>query len=336
MQILSFIFDKQVQCLSRHGNKDIVFVEPILSSGISAMNRLSILIFVTFGMISPSVFCNLVVVYPDVPAPYNQIFNEIIEGIADKHDGDLMLKALREQESSNSVINWLENQNKPMVIALGKRGYDVAQKIKLTHSVAVGALPIKPSDMSGISLIGHPKRFFESLRQLAPQIHTVNVVYSSSNDWLIGLAKKQADTMGLQLKVVKVSSIKQALRTYDSLFSSIDGESEAIWLPLDPISANEQVILPSLLEQSWEKNIVLFSSKPVHAKRGALFSMYPDHFELGSALVDMVTEIHNENINLGVVPISNMKVAVNLRTAAHLGFKYNNVQKSTFYLTFPQ
>jgi putative ABC transport system substrate-binding protein len=51
---------------------------------------------------------------------------------------------------------------------------------------------------------------------------------------------------------------------------------------------NVKVILPLLLERSWEQNLVLFSSKPAHAKRGALFSMFPNHLELGKQLAVMI------------------------------------------------
>lgn len=84
--------------------------------------------------------------------------------------------------------------------------------------------------------------------------------------------------------------------------ATIDIKTDALWLPLDPVTVNEQVILPRLLERSWEQNQVLFSSKPSHAKRGALFSMFPNHFELGKQLAIMVARIYKAQNSEGIVP----------------------------------
>ncbi|MBL4630571.1 MAG: hypothetical protein JKY14_05240 [Paraglaciecola sp.] len=173
------------------------------------------------------------------------------------------------------------------------------------------------------------------MQQLAPHIKRVHVVYSKNSEWLVQLAENQSVEMGLTLNKVKVVDIKSALAEYDKLLDNIDIKTDALWLPLDPVTVNEQVILPSLLERSWEQNIVLFSSKPAHAKRGALFSMFPNHLELGKQLAIMVETIYKTQQDLGVVPLKNLRLAVNLRTASHLGFKYKNHQKEQFHVTFP-
>jgi putative ABC transport system substrate-binding protein len=86
---------------------------------------------------------------------------------------------------------------------------------------------------------------------------------------------------------------------------------------------NVKVILPLLLERSWEQNLVLFSSKPAHAKRGALFSMFPNHLELDKQLAVMIETIYKTRHSEGVVALQDMRLAVNLRTAAHLDYLHN-------------
>lgn len=293
-------------------------------------------ILALFLAVTLPVNAKLIVVYPDVPSPYDQIFEEILSGVEDHYSEELVLRALNKNETPDNILAWLNNEKPEMIIALGRRGYKVAQKIEKDKPVVVGALPIKPNGVSGISLIGDPKLLFDALSGLAPEIKTVHVVYNPSNEWLIGIAEQQAATMGLQLKTKLAQNVKSAVQIYESLLKDIDAQSEALWLPLDPITANEQVILPNLLERSWEKNIVLFSSKPAHAKRGALFSMFPDHQALGAELVDMVQIINTTRRSTGVEPLKKMRLAVNLRTAAHLGFEYKPKEKDEFHLTFPQ
>lgn len=279
---------------------------------------------------------SLTVIYPDVPSPANRIFQEIISGVEDRFQGDVQLHAIKKSHSPQQTAEWVDQNSPDMLIALGKRGYRIAKRIQKGTPVAIGALPIRPNGISGISLLADPKILFQSLKDLAPQIKVIKVVYSPGSRWLISMASEQAAEMGLDFVHIEVKNIKDAVATYDSMLKSIDPKTEAVWLPIDRVTAHEQVILPNLLEKSWEQNLVLFSSKPAHAKRGALFSMFPDNIELGKRLVDMVVAMHDSKEESGVVPLRNMKLAVNLRTAAHLGFDYKSQQKDSFHLTFPQ
>lgn len=278
----------------------------------------------------------LAVIYPDVRSPFDQIFAEIIEGIDQEYGSDIRLRSLKKSDNPDQAIKWLRNESADMLIALGGRGYKVAKLIHKDKSVAIGALPIRPNGISGISLLAEPRVLFETLKELAPNITTVHVVYSPRSRWLINIAQEQASVLGLSLNNIEVKSKKAAVQNYEQMLRDIDPSKDAVWLPLDNVSADEQVILPNLLEKSWEQNLVLFSSKPEHAKRGALFSMFPDHEALGRQLVKMVTKMYQSKQEEGVVPLQKMKLAVNLRTAAHLGFDYKNQQKSQFHLTFPQ
>ncbi|MEY8214598.1 MAG: hypothetical protein RPR97_08965, partial [Colwellia sp.] len=119
-------------------------------------------------------------------------------------------------------------------------------------------------------------------------------------------------------------------------FDSAVSNQDAIWLPLDRISSNDKVTLPFVLKKAWSKEVVVFSSKPSHAKRGALFSTYPDNFSLGEHLFTMVQELEKQPDQKDFSPLQSTLLAVNLRTAAHLGLKYSAKQQQLFKLTFPK
>ena len=284
---------------------------------------------------SPLSNASMVVLYPKVSSPYSEIFSEIIAGVEEQHTGNIELQPISKTQSIDELSLWVKDKDPDMLIALGRGGYNLVKSFYKDKPVVVGALPIKPNGISGISLLGDPKVLFNSLQTLTPHIQRVHVVYSDSSEWLIQLAEMQSAALGLTLIKVKVQDIKVATQEYDKLLSLINVKTDAIWLPLDPVTANEQIILPSLLEQTWEKNIVLFSSKPAHAKRGALFSMFPNNYELGKQLAVMVESMHKTKMNGGVLPLNSMRLAVNLRTASHLGLEYKNSQKQQFYITYP-
>jgi putative ABC transport system substrate-binding protein len=80
---------------------------------------------------------------------------------------------------------------------------------------------------------------------------------------------------------------------------------------------------------------VVFSSTPAHAKRGVLFSTFPDNQAMGEHLLRMVNELHHAvPLKARIEPLKSLQLAVNLRTAARLGIRYEPDQLASFSLTF--
>lgn len=273
----------------------------------------------------------LTIIYPDVKAPYDAIFNQIKTGIKTEFSGKITEQKLPSQFNAVDVANDIQTDK---VIALGQRGWVIAKQIYKTKPVVVGALPIKPNGISGVSLVASPSVLFQSLKELAPNVTTVTVLYTSSSSWIIEQASQEASNMGFILDPIKVNNIKDAVRKYDEIFNHKNLKNHAIWLPLDPITADEKLIVPIILEKAWLNKMVVFSSKPTHAKRGALFSAVPDNELLGKQLARMVNKL-SQKPQSTVKPLNDIKLAVNLRTAAHLGFNYTSNTRSTFAFTFP-
>ena len=177
---------------------------------------------------------------------------------------------------------------------------------------------------------------FKYLTQVAPKVNVIHIAYSESNNWLIKLAEIAAKNQGYTLDAKKVTSTKQALEYYQKLFNSELNQTDAIWLPVDRVSSQDKVTLPFILERAWARDVVVFSSKPSHAKRGALFSIYPDNYGLGGQLYEMIKEANSDSNAKRFSALISTLLAVNLRTAAHLGFKYSQEQQQSFQLTFPE
>ncbi len=275
----------------------------------------------------------LTLVYPDVKAPYDKIFQQINQGIQQEFNGDITFIPLSKDYNIEKTVQAIKTQK---VIALGKRGMNVAKRIYKNQDVVVGALPIKPNGISGVSLMAAPNMLFDSLNILAPEITQVTVLYTPSSAWIMGSASNQAKLHGLTLNSIEVKDLRTAVKTYNALFENDQLKNTAIWLPLDPITAHEKIIIPVILEKAWSNKVVVFSSKPTHAKRGALFSAIPNNLELGKQLARLVNKIDHKSVPSIVKALDNANLAVNLRTAAHLGYNYNANKRAHFALTFPQ
>lgn len=287
--------------------------------------------------------------YPKAKEPYRSIYQEIISGSNSAsqeihqqvHFENFILK---KDFNGEEIVAQLKQKQINKVIVLGRSGWQLAKYLskrlkadgKKEFHVVSGALPISPNGISGISLITDPAYLFNYLQQVAPQVEKVHVAYSNKSAWLIELAKQAAQEQGLILDLKKVTSTKEAISFYQQLFDSGVSNKDAIWLPLDRISSNDKVTLPLILEKAWKKEVVVFSSKPSHAKRGALFSTYPDNFALGKHLFTMVQELDKQPEQKDFAALKSTLLAVNLRTAAHLGLKYSAKQQQEFKLTFPK
>ncbi len=283
----------------------------------------------------------IAVFYPEVQEPYRSIYQEIVAGShqATQDSGnsiELVEFVLRKGFNSKEIANQLTQLKISKVIVLGRLGYKLAKVLTKDFSVVSGALPISPNGVSGISLISDPAYLFNYLEQVAPDVKKVHVAYSQRSSWLIELAKSAAKERGLELNLIEVTSTKEAIGFYQTLFESNISKADAIWLPLDRVSSHDKITLPMILEKAWARDIVVFSSKPSHAKRGALFSTYPDNFVLGKHLLEMVQTLAKSPQKKQFEALSSLQLAVNLRTAAHLGLKYSSAQQQQFKLTFPE
>ncbi len=275
------------------------------------------------------------VLYPEVPSPYRAIFDTIIQGIKSLENAEYSLYPLSEDQNIEQLRKRLEKSQVKGIIALGKRGFLTAQQLNMPLPITIGALPLIPNGISGISLSADPEQIFSRLKSLVPDTKQVFVVYSpKANGWLLPYAEKAARNYGLNLTAFSAEDLRETMHLYRQLLDENRGRSTTIWLPLDKLTADEDIVLPMLLQEAWNRDLVIVSSKPTHVQRGALFSLYPDNFGLGQELAEHLQQQQKLG-KTGVVPLKKLHLAVNMRTAAHLGLNFSNSQLQSFDLSFP-
>jgi putative ABC transport system substrate-binding protein len=284
----------------------------------------------------PLAAATLAVIYPDLPPPYQQVFEQILEGVEAQHAGKVIKYSIDKPLAPDALLKKMETDGIDRVITLGRRGYAYNKILRGKYPFVTGALPIKPNDISGVSLIADPANLFDQLKILSPNTRQIHVVYTDQSQWLIEKAQRAAAKKKLKLITAKVADLSEAIERYQKIFQEANSLTDAIWLPLDTTTANQNVILPLLLRESWDRNFVVFSSKPGHVRRGFLFTLFPDNMQDGSRLARMVANMKKGEKGPGVELSLTRQVGVNLRTASHLGLEYNATMKNSFYQTFPQ
>jgi putative ABC transport system substrate-binding protein len=111
-----------------------------------------------------------------------------------------------------------------------------------------------------------------------------------------------------------------------------------LWLPQDSVTVEESSVLPLVLQEAWKRSLVVFSSSVSHVKRGALFSLYPNNIELGRNLADTALGRASSGgaAVRAIMPLREVLVAVNVRTAGHLGLGIGTRQQQAFDMVFPE
>lgn len=279
---------------------------------------------------------HLVVIVPQVRAPFDQIFAEILSGIEEVARENADSVKITEDTSTEDVALLLRQQNASSVIALGNQAKNLLKPLEGEFHTIYGAVFINPDDepnnLEGISLTPSPAATFSWLNKIVANINTVHVVYQNDySGWLIKLAEKAAPRHSLKLVKHPVSNVREAAAVYRGILETSNPAHDAIWLTQRDPSLDENAVLPDILAQAWSKNFVVFSSNPSHVPRGALFALYPDNHKMGSSLARLALRSEGK----GIAPLNDLLIAVNIRTASHIGKNFSRSEEKQFDLVFP-
>lgn len=281
----------------------------------------------------------LAVLYPDIGEPYRSVFASIIEGIEDRSGGRVLSLPLSNNAAPGDLINEIRRRDIHAVVTLGRQGMRMAAAMdKGATLVAAGVLSVPESEAQAFavhSLAPDPALLFARLKSLAPAVKRVLVVHDPrQNAWLMRLAREAAKASGLDLQVRSAEDLKSAVKAYQDLVAGANPSHDAIWLPQDVTTVEDGTILPLLLKEAWAQNLVLFSSNVSHVRRGALFALYPNNAELGRTLASAAMTPASSGTR-GIQPLRDVMLAVNTRTANHLGLNLS-ATGLRFQTVFPE
>lgn len=279
----------------------------------------------------------IAVLYPDLNE-YNAVFESITGGIEKNTTGSVERIPLTEDYSRADLKERLARGSPKGIVALGRRGIEAVRRLSWKGPMVIGAV-IRDASLNaqrspGISLDPDPRKVLGYVKRLAPKIRRVHtIVDPERNAWLVTVSRVAATELGLVLVVKEAVTKRATAIAYRDVLSEIDAEQDALWLPLDP--KFDEATLRLVLSEAWERRVVVFSSTPEHAQRGALFSFYPDYPAIGRRLANLLRDQRDTDPLLGSVrPTTDITLAVNLRTARHLRLEFGREIEATFEVVF--
>jgi putative tryptophan/tyrosine transport system substrate-binding protein len=279
---------------------------------------------------------SLGVVYPDLRDPYNKVFDTIISGVETETGARLDKYPLPDNFDAAKLETKIKENKNRVILALGPRSWKAVRGLDLNIPVVVGAIRSESVEsgakaVTGISLVPDPKMLFNKLVSFSPAIKIVSIVYNpDTHQALINEASQAAKQMNLSLDARPARDIHVSAQIYKEFAETIDGRTNALWL----LTETDETILYLLLERAWSRQFVVFSTVLEYAKRGALFSMYPDNFEMGKDLGRLARQVDADPARTGVSGLRSWKTAVNIRTAKHLGIDLLSREGRSFDVDF--
>ncbi len=277
----------------------------------------------------------VLVLYPEAEGGYAKIFSQIIRGIKTHPELTIRLFRIENGTTTNDVDRSLKSVVTDAVIVLGQKSYRVTNDLTTDVPLIAGAMVSASDNYSLVSLAGDPDVFFTTLKTLAPNVKRVSIVYNEINSgWLVNLAQLSASKHRLELKAYPAEDASQAAQHYRTILETSQNGTDSIWLPMDRVIP-DKTILPITLDVAWKNNLVVFGSNPSYAKRGALFSLYPDHHKMGLELAKLALSATRKGYQTKIVPTRELKLLVNQRTASHLDLHVMQGQQRNFDLTYP-
>jgi putative ABC transport system substrate-binding protein len=248
---------------------------------------------------------------------------------------------LGESLDSAALRAWYAPERRDVVIALGAPAVQALREVPNDLRVVIGAVravtDVPAGRYTGIGLTPDPERIFDRVKGLAPQVRRVLVVYGPERgEWLSARAQLAARKHGLQIEERVAAGLHEAATLYREALADAKS-TDAVWLPLNASPVDDRVILPMILEKAWERRLVVVSSNPAHVRRGVSFAFYPDNKGLGTSLAALALQGTGKGKGevAGLQPLQDLLLAVNLRTAEHVGLHFSLEQQRDFDLVFP-
>lgn len=290
------------------------------------------LIVITFcGLSSNSVSAELMVLYPEVKAPFSKVFEDISEGARGGFNGNTTFVALGEKPD---LLPTVSSKKPDIILALGKRSLLTANALEKRPPLVLGAVNSGQYQLPGIVMIPDPEVILDRLLVLSPGVKRVHVVQKSKGDDMqLRGAKEYLAGRNVELMIDPAEDLRAAASIYADVLERANA-GDAVWILQDGSYVNS-AIFSLLLDAAWNKNLVVFSSNPLHVKHGALFAVYPDNKKMGTSLGKIANQVLEHKAEPTMRPLRDVLLAVNERTGNHLGISLSNDIREKVDLILP-
>jgi putative ABC transport system substrate-binding protein len=256
------------------------------------------------------------ILYPVAREPYAGIYRDTLAGIEQSYQGDS--RSLAVQPGRDLVPGLLADAG--VAVALGDgaaRALSALRPLVPVITTATEDIPFQRRHR--LAYYPDPPMLLAQLRRFQPRVQRVKLVAAPDIGDYVDRVRQEMAAAGLELDVCDADGLKAAAECYRQLLSQASS-TDAIWL-LQGGKLLEPALLSYILDVAWRRQLLVFSSNPSHAGRGALFAIYPDNEAAGRQIGALINECLRrcDGKPSRTSYLREMKLVLNERTGRHLG-----------------
>ncbi len=225
-------------------------------------------------------------------------------------------------QKSETIFTQIINSNPDLVVTMGTetsiRAREKIINIPLVFSMVLDpfGIGLKTNNLTGASLDIPMKRQFDNLKEIAPEVKKIGVIFNpQENGKIIAEAKKIANSLNLLLITFPVNSAREIPKIENM-------EIDALFMVPDNIVC-KQAIISHILLSCLKLKIPVIGISPAFAKAGALFALSCDYEDIGYQTGEIALTILNGEspANIPITEPRKTDLYVNLAVAKRLGIE---------------
>lgn len=277
------------------------------------------------------------VVHYKAPDQYKPIINDIVGGVEDAVDSDVIRIIIDKNDDSSLALVKSLSPSIP-IISITPTVHSKLKELNLTNKQILGATTSRKSLDNTIiaSLTAPMTEIISSLQSLAADKNRIHY-FHHPHDALLTRTETINGEEGSPVEIIDypVNSTSEALLGLKHLFEENLKQSDAIYIESDVVSHNPELIIKYLVEQSWRYRTPVITNSSSLVKQGLLFALVPDYIEHGRLLGRLATEVTQNNYSIRHTPSS--ALLINRRTLLHLGLPTpeSTIEREVIYVGTP-
>lgn len=226
-------------------------------------------------------------------------------------------------EQGKQLARKIRASDTSLIVAVGLKAA-LAAKLEIVDTPILYMMVLDPlkhhltaANMAGVLLEIPTDRQLKVMRALLPTLRRIGMLYDPAKTASrFKEAEAQATVHDVELRGFVVEHEKEIPQQLRMLLS----ESDALWLIPDSTVLTDESI-PFILESALAKHVPVIGFSSEFTRLGALLSLSVGYNEVGREAGLLATRILNreERLPLKPVPVQQVRIAVNVKTARYLG-----------------
>lgn len=270
----------------------------------------------------------------------DDVYTGFLEGLEEaglKVETDYVIdyyNAQGDAATTETIANTIVNSKPDLIFAIATPAAQALANKTDTIPIIVAAVtdPVsaglvidneKPeTNVSGVSDLTPVKRQIELMKEVAPNVKTVGIMYANSEDnsrFQADIAKAEIEALGMEWIDASVSESNQIQQMTESIVTKVD----AIYIPTDNLLADNYSIVTKL---AIERKLVTVSGESEMVKVGGLITDGINYINSGKLAGAMANDVLINELDISEIPIKflaneDLELVINTKTAEAIGIE---------------